>query len=132
MLYFDGITNSFLGGLFRYVRDVQLVDERPFEHTFFLSIAQTFPSLECLRVKNFEPQICKDDQDNMNNNDLLHTRTCFSNPILLFIGYNTIQRVTHNFTRDATRVNCEMVERFFMCGKSNAPEHFKLHFPRVK
>ena len=158
MLHFDGITNSFPSGSFKYVRFARLVDERPFEHTFFLRITQAFPSLEQLVVKNFEPQKCKDDQDSNNNNGhlpiiecphlillqlldahddyaeqfLLHTRTCFSNPIYLLIEYDTIQRVTHNFTRDATRVNCQMVERFCMPGGSNVPEHFNLYFPRVK
>lgn len=157
MLHFDGITNSFPGGLFQYVRHVQLIDERPFEHTFFLSIAQSFPSLECLRVKNFQAQMCKDDQDSnghlpiieyshltelelLDVHDdyaeqfLLHTRTHFSNPTLLLIGYDTIRRITHDFTRDTTQVNCKMIERVFMPGRgrSNAPEHFDRYFPGVK
>ena len=158
MLDFDGLTNSFPGGSFKYVRCAHLFDERPFEHTFFLRIAQAFPSLEFLSITNFEPQIRKDDQDNNNSNEylpiieyshldvldlfdahddyaeqfLLHTRTCFSNPIHLSLHYGTIQRVTHNFTRDATRVNCEMVKSFLMTDRTNVPEHFNLYFPRVK
>ena len=156
MLDYDGITNSFPGGLFKCVRYAELFDERPFEHTFFLGIAQAFSSLERLGIKNFEPQICKDDQDNNNRHlsmieyphlttleildihddyaeqFLLHTRTRFSNPSYLFIQYNTIQRVTHNFTRDVTRVNCEMVERSFITGRRDFPEHWKLYFPNMK
>ena len=158
MLHFDGITNSFPGGLFKYVRYVRLVDERPFEHPFFLSIAQAFPSLKQLDIKNFEPQKCQDDQENNKNNRhlpiieyshltalelldahddyaeqfLLHTRTCFSNPIYLFIGYDTIQRVTHHFTRDATRVNCGKVKWLCMPRTSPLPKHFNLYFPHVE
>ena len=159
MLHFDGITNSFPGGSFKYVRCAELFDERPFEHTFFLRIAQAFPSLEHLGVKNFEAQICKDDQNNNNNNNrhlpiieyphlvqldltevhddyaeqfLLHTRTCFSNLIHLSIEYDTIQRVTHHFTRDATQVNCEKVKSLFIPGRSKKPAHFNLYFPRMK
>ena len=158
MLHFDGITNSFPGGTFKYTRYVRLVDERPFEHTFFLRIAQAFPSLEQLDMKNFEPQKCKDDQDSNNNNGhlpiieyphltalqlldvhddyaeqfLLHTRTCFSNPIHLFIGYDTIQRATHNFTRDATRVNCGKIKWLCIPRRSPLPKHFNLYFPHVE
>ena len=53
MLNYDGITNSFPAGLFKYVRCAQLFGERPFEHTFFLRIAQAFPSLERLGIENF-------------------------------------------------------------------------------
>ena len=151
MFHFGGISNSFPGGLFKYVRHVRLFDERPFEHTFFLRIAQAFPSLEQLAIKNSESQKCRDNQhlpiikyphldelelrdvhDDYAEQFLLHTRTCFANPIDLNIEYDTIQRVTHNFTRDATRVNCGKVKWFFMPGQWDAPEHFNLYFPRVK
>jgi len=40
------ITNNFPGGLFNCVTDVSLYDERPFEHEFFLRIAQSFPFMK--------------------------------------------------------------------------------------
>ncbi len=43
---YNNITNSFPGGLFKYVRKISLSDERPFEHEFFLRISQSFPLLE--------------------------------------------------------------------------------------
>ena len=42
-MYYDNITNNFRGGLFKCVREISLFDERPFEHEFFLQIAQSFP-----------------------------------------------------------------------------------------
>ena len=35
--YYEYITNNFPGGLFKYVREVSLYDEHPFEHEFFLN-----------------------------------------------------------------------------------------------
>ncbi|CAF4160796.1 unnamed protein product, partial [Rotaria sordida] len=45
MLHYDNITNNFPGGLFKHVRSATLFDECPFEHTFFIRIAQAFPFL---------------------------------------------------------------------------------------
>ncbi|CAF3917835.1 unnamed protein product [Rotaria sp. Silwood1] len=37
---------------------------------------------------------------------LFNTKTCFHNNIVLYINYKSLERVTHNFTRDITRINC--------------------------
>jgi hypothetical protein len=50
--HYREITNHFPGGLFRCVREVLLYDEYPFEHEFFLRIAQSFPLVERLTVIN--------------------------------------------------------------------------------
>ncbi|CAF4136474.1 unnamed protein product [Rotaria magnacalcarata] len=50
--YYLKITNNFPGGLFRCVNIVSLFDERPFEHEFFLRIAQSFPEFLTARVYN--------------------------------------------------------------------------------
>ncbi|CAF2754633.1 unnamed protein product [Rotaria sp. Silwood2] len=42
---YKNITINFQGGLYKCVREILLMDERPFEHEFFLRIAQSFPSL---------------------------------------------------------------------------------------
>jgi len=39
LTYYDNITNNFPGGLFKYVVEISLYDERPFEHEFFLRIS---------------------------------------------------------------------------------------------
>ncbi|CAF3830124.1 unnamed protein product [Rotaria sp. Silwood1] len=49
-VHYDNITNNFPGGLFKHVRIATLFDERPFEHTFFIQIAQAFPFLNELIV----------------------------------------------------------------------------------
>jgi hypothetical protein len=54
--FYDNITNDFPGGLFKCVREISLHDELPFEHQFFLQIAQSFPFIKKLTLLNGEPQ----------------------------------------------------------------------------
>jgi hypothetical protein len=42
MNYLYRLTNSFPGGLFKFVHKVSLIDERPFEYEFFIRIVQAF------------------------------------------------------------------------------------------
>ncbi|CAF4289146.1 unnamed protein product, partial [Rotaria sordida] len=131
MEYYGDITNDFPGGLFEYVRVVSLNDEHPFEHEFFLRIQKSFPFMEQLTVINHKPQKRKQpyesniDNENLsvieyfflntldiiNTHDdyieefLFDTKTYFQNNVYLQIHYESLKRVTHSFTRDATRVN---------------------------
>ena len=50
------LSNSFQGGLFKFVHTVSLLDERPFEYKFFIRIAQAFPYLKILIMYNHSPQ----------------------------------------------------------------------------
>ncbi|CAF5069650.1 unnamed protein product, partial [Rotaria sp. Silwood1] len=68
--HYDDITNNFPGGLFKCVREITLEDEHPFEHEFFLRIAQSFPFIKVLSIKNFEPQnnkLCKESKNDNEN-----------------------------------------------------------------
>jgi len=154
MVRYNNITNNFPGGLFECVQCVRLFDERPFEHTFFLRIAQAFPFLEELTVNNLEPQNQKLNDDSqhfpiikyphltvlrlINVHDdyaeqfLLNTKTCLSNFIHLILDYDQLHSITHNFTRDATRVNCGKIKSLYIGNQSNLPEHFDVYFPHVK
>jgi hypothetical protein len=137
MIHYENITNNFSGGLFKCVQTLRLFDEHPFEHTFFMRIAQAFPFLKYLTVSNWQPQ--NDKQHQKSNDDdqvfsiieyphlirlhllyihndyaeqfLFDTKTCLPNDIHLIIDYDLLQRVTHNFTRDATRINYSKVKR---------------------
>jgi hypothetical protein len=44
---------------------------------------------------------------------LLDTKTCLSRKLELDVDYEPVDRVTHNFTRDATRINCAKLLYFF-------------------
>ncbi|CAF3145603.1 unnamed protein product [Rotaria sp. Silwood2] len=44
--HYHNITNNFSSELFKYVREISLYDERPFEHESFIRIQQSFPSVK--------------------------------------------------------------------------------------
>jgi hypothetical protein len=136
LTHYNDITNNFPGGLFNYVQVVTLFDERPFEHDFFMRIAQAFPFLKDLTITNSEPQKYKEYSNSNDENQhfpiieyphliylkffqihddyaeqfLLDTKTCFLNDIYLSIRNDVLQRVTENLTRDATQNNYSKVK----------------------
>ena len=130
---YHSVTNRFPGGLFKCVREILLYDEHPFEHEFFVQIQKSFPFLTRLSVRNFKAQQLKNCRNKSENNDqelpiieypyLTHlplnpahdgylelfldeTRVCLSNNVHLNLDYESMKRITHHFTRDATRTNC--------------------------
>ncbi|CAF1458712.1 unnamed protein product [Rotaria sordida] len=133
--YYNKITNNFPGGIFKYVRQVSLHDERPFEHEFFLRIAESFPFMEELIIRNHEQQINKQFRKSKNGNQDLSIikypylkqlnliDTCidyyeqflFDTKMDLAFGvrvgmiYGLVKEVTHNFTRNRTRNNCAKI-----------------------
>ncbi|CAF2989699.1 unnamed protein product, partial [Rotaria sp. Silwood2] len=127
--YYNDITNNFAGGLFKCVRKVSLVDERSFEHKFFLQIAQSFPLLRELTVINQKRQIDKQIRKSKNENKdlpiieyphlaqldltgahidyheqfLVDTKTYLPNNLRLSMNCRSAKKVTRNFRRNTTR-----------------------------
>ncbi len=155
--YYHSITNNFPGGLFKYVFEVSLFDERSFEHEFFLRIVQSFPFMKKLTLSNFKPQKYKQHQKSKDDNkdcsiieyhhltelDLLdvnpdyveqfldETKTCFTNNIFLTIRSYQLRKVTHNFTRNEMRANCAKLNGLNIFGRLKTPENLKAFFPHV-
>jgi hypothetical protein len=158
MSYYHGITNNFPGGLFKCVREISLFDERPFEHEFFIRIAQSFPSIEKLSLSNRKPQKHKEYQNSKDDNKhfpvieyprlteleftnvhkdylelfLDHTKTSLPNNIFLSPDYGPLRKATHNFKRDSMRVNCAKVTQLWISDNFKISQCFKAYFPRVK
>ncbi|CAF4373931.1 unnamed protein product, partial [Rotaria sp. Silwood2] len=155
--YYYTVTNNFSGGLFPCVRKISLYDDHPFEHEFFLRIAQSFPFMQTLSLNNFKPQnnkLCKESQND--NQDfsiinypyltnltlydahddyieefLVDTKICLpNNAVHLNIYYEQLKRVTHNFTRDITRINCAKLNSLHLNGR-RLPKYAKDYFPHV-
>ncbi|CAF2971578.1 unnamed protein product [Rotaria sp. Silwood2] len=155
MPYYGNITNNFPGGLFKYVRVVSLFDEHPFEHEFFLLIQESFPFMEQLSVANYKSQNHKQSYESNNDNRnlslieysflgelvilnvhddyieqfLFNTKTYLQNNVLLHIKYESLKRVTHNFTREDTRINCAKINELKLydktkCSNSSLQEYF--------
>ncbi|UJR15355.1 hypothetical protein I4U23_002304 [Adineta vaga] len=157
MQYYGIITNNFPGGLFINVRTVSLVDERPFEHEFFNRIHKSFPFMERLDVHNDKPQNFKQFYDSFNDNRnlsvikypflndlrlggahddyieqfLLQSKACFEDSSLS-INYRALQRITHNFTRDDTRINCAKIIKLVLYGDKKHSSCLQEYFPRAK
>jgi hypothetical protein len=151
--YYHEITNHFPGGLFNNVRNVSLFDERPFEHEFFTRIQKSFPFIERLSVINDKPQNYNQSYQSNNNQNLdiikysflnvlyieahddyieqflFQSKTDLQNDIILYMKYECLERVTHNFTREITRRNCAKVNRISFIGKAKYSNSLQEYFP---
>ncbi|CAF5098336.1 unnamed protein product, partial [Rotaria sp. Silwood1] len=140
--YVDYFLEKQLGGLYQYVRLISLYDEHPFEHEFFIKISQSFPFLKSLTLINNQSQIYKQSYKSINNDYnllivkynhlitldiskvhedyieefLFNRKTYFHNNIFLHINYKSLERVTHNFTRDDTQINCAKINQIILVG----------------
>ncbi|CAF4535046.1 unnamed protein product [Rotaria sp. Silwood2] len=158
MQYYEDITNYFPGGLYQYVRVVSLYDEQSFEHEFFIRISQSFPFMEKLSVTNRHGQNQKQSYKPMNDNHnlsivkyfyltelnisrvhddyieefLLNTKTYLQNNILLHINYKSLERMTHNFTRDDTRINCAKINEIYFFEEVKYSKSLQNYFPFAK
>jgi hypothetical protein len=148
--FFNNITNNFLGGLFKCVREISLHDERPFEYEFFLRIAQSFPFIEKLSLNNHQPQqndnvhlkiipyshLTKLDllraHENYVEQFLNNTKTCLSKNVYLCVHYNSLEKVTDGFTKDTTRVNCSKIIGLITNDKEKLLAKSKDYFPCAK
>ncbi|CAF1545193.1 unnamed protein product [Adineta ricciae] len=150
--YYNDITNKFPGGIYEYVREVSLFDEKPFEHEFFLQIQKSFPFMEILSVKNKKAQNHKESNENLsliqysflrelhiyNVHDdyieefLSDKKTSLSRNVNLNIKYESLERVTNNFTREDTRINCRKVDKLYVCKGSKRCNFLEEYFPSAK
>ena len=138
LLKYQYVSNNFPREIFLNVRQVSLFDERPFEHSFFLRLAQSFPSMRTLIVKNEAAQMEKHHQQSCSKNERvpmirypslrsLHllrvhddyveqfffdTRTVFSDEMHVSMHSSQLKRVTHDFSREETRINYFRVKSF--------------------
>jgi hypothetical protein len=154
---YNAITNHFGGGLFTSVTVVSLYDERPFEHEFFLRIAQSFPFMKELTIQNRKAQNNKqfirsnnDDQilsiieypnltrlDICSTHDdyvelfLFDTKMSLPNNLHLHVNYLSLERVTYSFTRYTTRSNCAKIAALYFYTVNQIGQHIQNYFPHT-
>ncbi|CAF1272668.1 unnamed protein product [Rotaria sordida] len=148
------ITNNFPGGLIKCVSKISLYDERPFEHEFFLRIAQSFPLVKDLTLVNMKPQNGKQTDDNQNlpvieyphlttldltkshldyiEQFLLDTKTILSSNVDLSVVYQALRKVTQKFKSNATRINCSKLSCLDIVGKYRIPKYVHEYFPHTE
>ncbi len=140
------ITNNFPGGLFEYVQEISLFDERPFEHEFFIRLEKSFPFMKKLTLENKKAQKNKQDSSiikyshliNLNLDEahrdyikqfIFDTKSCLSNNIYLAVDYHGMKRVTQNFKSNMIRENSKKIGRLNLVGKERIPKYVKQYFP---
>ena len=154
---YNDITNHFRGGLFPCVTQVMLNDEHPFEDEFFLRIAQSFPLMRKLTIINLTAQNNKQCFKINNNhhifptiqyrnltrldlrvahNDyielfLFTTKIVLSNNLHLRIRYNSLKRVTNDFTRYVKANNCTKLVTLYLASESQINERIQNYFPHT-
>ncbi|CAF3366342.1 unnamed protein product [Rotaria socialis] len=155
---YEYITNNFPGGLFQYVREVSLYDDRPFEHEFFVKIAKSFPFMEQLTIYNRKPQKNKSYEQSKYDNQhlspiqypylsvlellsahddyveqfLLDIKTSIIRTVNVQVLLSTLDRITQSFTRDATRINCGKLFSIYVPRDMSISTQLKDYFPHTK
>jgi hypothetical protein len=150
---YNNITNNFLDGLFTSVTRVSLYDECPFEHEFFLRIAQSFPYMKELTIYNRKAQLIKSNNDNQilsiieypyltrldltsSHDDyvelfLFDTKMSLPNNLHLRVDYQSLKRVTYDFTRYITRNHSSKLAALYLSSFNQSDEHIKNYFPHT-
>jgi hypothetical protein len=59
---------------------------------------------------------------------LLDTKTCLLNNVYLYVGRELLEKVTDNFTRDATRLNCSKIIYCYSNYGAQPEKHVKDYF----
>ena len=93
--------------------------------------SNTNANVSCIKYCSLNELHLYSSHDDYLEEFLLHTKTDLKNDIHLFVNYESLQRVTHNFTRDATRFNCNKISQLHL-GERNKPsgsyEEYFCHF----
>jgi len=150
-----GIGNIFPNIVFNYVTYLLVQDVVPFNHEFFIRVAQSFPLLQDFHVANLESQSCNISGFSSNDTQLYsiaeyphltsldvrsgsidyveqflnETKTCVPCLTELTVSYNYLRIVTKDFTREETRRNCAKVKRLDVIGTWVYSKDFYVYFP---
>ncbi|UJR29436.1 hypothetical protein I4U23_010648 [Adineta vaga] len=142
--------NNFRGGMFKYVREISLLDERPFDHKFFFQISQSFPLMEKLTLINGKAQNDKNENlllieyphlfcldlvevhEDYLEQFLIDTNTCLPNNVYLMIDYQVLKKATRNFIRQTMRTNCSKRHRLVLFRECEITDDLGQYFPQAK
>ncbi|CAF2141277.1 unnamed protein product [Rotaria magnacalcarata] len=151
---FLGIGNIFPNIVFKNVIELYVHDVVPFEHEFFLRIAQAFPMLKrfCISHLSRHSHNSKKSTDNIqshqiveyphltflditrvDNNYVEHllneTKTHLPSLTELHVRYEDLRVATEDFTKELTRRNCANVTRLKTWREIVGSKDFYIYFP---
>mgnify|MGYP003384822308 CR=1 FL=1 len=149
--FFYIFSGSFRGGTFESVEFVFVFGERAFEHEFFASISQSFPSLRKLVVRNWRSGKMKQHSSTPiafprlrildvtgSHSDyaeqfLLKSRACVPQLAEICINYDVLAKVTNRFTVGLDQLNYNQSTTFVMDEDEDEgrvhPQHFRMYCP---
>jgi hypothetical protein len=87
---------------------------------------QILPIIQCPRITLLD--LCRVHDDYIEQ-FLVNTKMCLPNTIFLAVNYESLERVTHNFKRNSTRINCTKLRYLCIPDEHPIPEHAKDYFP---
>ncbi|CAF1323509.1 unnamed protein product [Rotaria sordida] len=94
----------------------------------YILYAAHFPNLHTLGLYNINQESA---QCLFTEEFLFDTKTYFQN-IFLRIKCESLQRVTQNFTRDATRINCVKINKLELSGEPLYSDSLQQYFPHAR
>ncbi len=144
--YFD-LDNSYQGGMFHKVRQLEMSDRVSFEYKLFEIISHDFPFLEFLTIRNTDQM-----QEKQHSSTLitfpyltfLDLRSAHVDYVELFLlrkntylprllkfsmKYESLTIITNNFTNDATHFNFGTVKSLDVNQSFVHPDNFHQYFP---
>jgi hypothetical protein len=154
----DYIGNRFPPIVFTHVTKLMVYDRFPFKHEFFIRLAQFFPFLKDLLIRNDKGQSYKSGNVNSDLNQLysvveypyldsLCVYDCYIDYVEQFLNetktrlprlrkltvmYSVLIMVTKHFTRDTTRLNCAKVKQLIIKTPVNHLKRFYTYFPSLE
>ena len=140
-------TIRFQGSMFHKVRQLEMDNRIPFEYGLFQQVSHDFPFLEFLSITNTDLMQHKQ-----------HSSTLITFPFLTFLDlkyahvdyvelfllrknahlprllnlsvkYESLSRITNNFTNDAMHFNFGTLKNIDVCQPFVRPENFHRYFP---
>jgi len=57
---------------------------------------------------------------------------CLPNGLDLHVNYEPLKKVTHNFKKDSTRINCSKIECLYIYGEFKITKRLKDYFPHTE
>ncbi|CAF1126930.1 unnamed protein product [Rotaria sordida] len=134
--YYDNIGNNFPGGLFTCVHEKSF----PLMEHLTIMNRKAQKDKQCKKLKNTNQDLLVIEyshlkrltlnkaHDDYVEQFLLDTKTCLPYGLELRVDYKPLKRVTYNFKRNATRINCSKVKYICLDTDLRFSKHFKDYF----
>ncbi|CAF5045908.1 unnamed protein product [Rotaria sp. Silwood1] len=132
MRYSTSLTNNFSGGLFEYVQGLSLVNRKPQNRKQSYKSNSDNRNLSLIEYFFLNELYISNVHYDYIEKFLFDTKTYLQNNVILYVDYESLQRVTHNFARDATPTNSAKISKLHLCGQGKRSNSLEEYFPYSK